>query len=159
MPWACNKRCSPKPSRPASYQLTTGALSGRPQRFLAWAPSESKLPGLFTEFQGHIQDACRFVIMSLVGRCRGHGLSPPWWSGEGEEKKRTNRGPLSQSTGKHSIYLVTVVVPRRAVALVAKTPPSPLTSAIVAGVTWRRSASCRSCRTASMIWSIPSKCA
>src|SRR5262249_5167946 len=37
IPCACNKRCSQKPSRPASEQLTTGAVSGRLKRFLAWA--------------------------------------------------------------------------------------------------------------------------
>jgi len=52
-----------------------GALAG----LLARACGETQLPGLFAQFERHKQDALCCGIMLVVGRCRGHGLSPPWW--------------------------------------------------------------------------------
>src|SRR5262249_12270982 len=45
--------------------------------FLTVARGETELPGLFTPFKRHKQNALRCGIMAVVGRCRRHGFSPP----------------------------------------------------------------------------------
>jgi hypothetical protein len=49
---------------------------------LAWllpmASGEAELPSLFTQFKGHKQRGCGGGTLLIVGRCSGHGLSPPW---------------------------------------------------------------------------------
>src|SRR2546422_2012941 len=47
-------------------------------RFLTRPRGEAQLPGVFTQFKGHKQETLGCGTILMVGRCRGHGLSPPW---------------------------------------------------------------------------------
>ena len=76
-----------------------GALAG----FLPMARGAPELPGLFAQFKRHKQDSLRCGILGVVGRCGviGFLLFGERFTFMG--KKRTNSGPLMESTGKHSI--------------------------------------------------------
>src|SRR4029434_9303990 len=127
IPCPCKNRCSQKPSRPASSQRTTGAVSGRLKRRLAWAISSST------------RSCCRAVTVRSRGFCPWPVVKPSFqvfslrskatnsvaavvlpgslWGAAGVigfllhgdrsrvmEKKLTNSGPLRESVDKHSIY-------------------------------------------------------
>jgi hypothetical protein len=47
-------------------------------RLLTRSCSEAQLPGGFTQFKGHKQDTLGCGTLRIVGRCRGHELSPLW---------------------------------------------------------------------------------
>jgi hypothetical protein len=47
-------------------------------RILTRPRGEAQLPGVFTQFKGHKQAMLGCGTILIVGRCRGHGLSPPW---------------------------------------------------------------------------------
>src|SRR5262249_52239435 len=46
-------------------------------RLLTRPRSEAQLPGVFTQFKGHKQATLGCGTILIMGRCRGHGLSPP----------------------------------------------------------------------------------
>src|SRR6266702_5925562 len=127
IPCPCKNRCSQKPSRPASSQLTTVAVSGRPKRRLAWTISSST------------RSCCRAVTVRSRGFCPWPVVKPSFqvfslsskatnkvpavvlsgtWQVAGVvigfllhsdrsrvmEKKLTNSGPLREPADKHSIY-------------------------------------------------------
>jgi hypothetical protein len=63
-------------------------------RLVTVTDGDTELPGLFTQCTGHKQDTLCYGIMALVGRCRGHGLSPPWWSVEIDGKEAYQQQPI-----------------------------------------------------------------
>src|SRR5712691_8554946 len=127
IPCACKNRCNQKPSRPASEQLTTGAVSGKPRRRLAWAISSSTRsccraltvrsrgfwpwPVVKPSFQVFSRSAkatnsvTSVVLLYSCGVAAVvigfllHGKTFGFM-----EKKRTNSGRLREPADKHSIY-------------------------------------------------------